>query len=159
MRIKGVVWGLLTLLCVLIATTSVAGDRFGIGIKAGTYGLGADFGVTVIKQVSIRLSFQRANPSLTETFDEVEYEGDFTIGGEGLYADIYPFRGQFRFTAGLFNNRNQADLAGTPSDPVQIGDSLYSPADVGLRRAIWPWKQPDRGRHRGVRTTGLPFSP
>jgi hypothetical protein len=118
-------------LCVTAASPSVADDRFGIGIKAGTYGLGADFGFTIIDHVSLRLSFQRADASLTETFDDVEYEGDFTLGGEGIYADIYPFGGQFRITAGLFNNRNEFALAGTPPDPVRIGDNIYTPAEMG----------------------------
>ena len=131
MSMRSVSWVLMAVLCVSAASTSVADDRFGIGIKAGTYGLGADFGVTLIDQVSLRLTFQRASLSLTETVEEIDYDGDFTLGGEGILADIYPFGGQFRFTAGIYNNRNQVDLAGTPNEPVDIGDTEYPPSAIG----------------------------
>jgi hypothetical protein len=122
---------LLAALCMMGTTTSVAADRFGVGVKVGTYGFGADFGVSVNDVVSFRVSLQRADLSLTETYDEVEYDGDFTFGGEGVMADIYPFKGQFHITAGLFSNRNRADLSGTVTEPVEIGDNIYTPAEVG----------------------------
>lgn len=108
-----------------------ADDRFGVGIKAGTYGLGADFGVTLNDYVSFRVSFQRLEVSVDESVDDVDYDGDFTLGGEGVYADIYPFGGQFRITGGLFSNRNEVGLEGTPTGSIDIGDNTYTPSQVG----------------------------
>jgi hypothetical protein len=45
--------------------------------------------------------------------------------------DLYPFGGGFRLSAGLRNNKNRIDLAGTPTTNVEIGEITYTPAQVG----------------------------
>jgi hypothetical protein len=131
MRLRAVCLSLLVAVIVSAAPSVAADGRFGVGIKAGTYGFGADFGVTLNRIVAFRVSLSGANPSLTEAYDDIEYNGDLTLGGFGALADIYPFGGQFRFTGGLFANRNELTLAGTPTEPVQIGDDIYTPDEIG----------------------------
>jgi hypothetical protein len=117
--------------CLLVAPTAMAEDRFGIGLKVGTYGLGGDFGIRAIDFVGFRLSVQRLSVSRSEEIDDVDYDGDLKLGGEGVLVDIYPLGGQFRVTAGLYNNRNEVDLVAKPSGPIQIGDTTYPAALVG----------------------------
>lgn len=108
-----------------------AKDRFGVAVKAGTYGLGVDFGVRLTDFVTVRASVNRADFSPEETIDDIEYEGDFSLGGDGVIVDVFPLRGQFRVSAGLFSNRNEVDLTARPTAPVFVGDTLYTPAEIG----------------------------
>lgn len=128
-RVSGL--ALLVALTLASASSAVADDRFGLGIKAGTYGFGVDFGVTLNKWVALRASVQLAEPSTSETFDQVEYDGQLTLGGEGLLVDFYPMKGQFHLTGGVFHNRNAIDLTGTPTEPVEIGGIIYDPSEIG----------------------------
>lgn len=119
-------------LFVLGAGDSAAKDRFGMGVKVGTYGLGVDFGGNFAKGlVGVRGSLQFGEVGFDEEIDDIDYDGDLTLGGVGLLVDIYPMKGQFRLTGGLFANRNELGLAGTPTVPIEIGDNFYSPAEVG----------------------------
>jgi hypothetical protein len=45
--------------------------------------------------------------------------------------DVFPFRGNFRISAGARINGNQADISGTPTSNVTIGNTTYTPAQVG----------------------------
>lgn len=124
----------LTVLLVASSFGTKAGDRVGIGVKAGTYGYGLDVTVRVNDLVGIRASATRGDYSGSVDDSGVEYDGDFELGGTGVTVDINPFRGNFRLSAGLFKNRNDITLDATPSQPVEIGGTVYDPADIGTLR-------------------------
>ncbi|MCP3981862.1 MAG: hypothetical protein GY716_21375 [bacterium] len=131
-RVRGLLLGVLLVAWCLPATGESTDNRFGIGLRAGTYGIGGDFGVRIIDRVGIRASVQRLSVSVDEEeIDEIVYDGDLDIGGEGLLVDVYPMRGKFRLTAGVFNNRNEVGLEGIVTENIEIGDTTYTPDDVG----------------------------
>lgn len=121
-------------------TTAEAKDRFGIGVKAGTYGLGADIGVSVSKRIGIRGSLTGGQPSVSFDIDDIEYEGDFSVGGVGVLADIYPFAGQFRVSGGFFANGNEMDLEATPEGDITIGGTTYPAGTVGTLSGTVEWE-------------------
>ena len=121
----------LLLLSAPAPATALAEDRFGIGLKAGSYGLGGEFGVRLIDRVALRLSVSRFDASADEDISGINYNGDLSVGGEGLLVDVYPLGGKFRVTAGIYNNRNEVDLVGTPTAPVEVGGTIYPPSVIG----------------------------
>jgi len=65
------------------------------------------------------------------TAGDVRYDGDGTLQSVGLMADFFPFGGGFHLTGGLRYNGNELKVRATPVGPVTIGDTVYTPAQIG----------------------------
>src|SRR5262245_29717787 len=128
---------------VLLASLSPiqAGDRVGIGVKAGTLGLGVDVTGRVTNWFCIRGSFNTADVSTTDEVSDIEYDGDVALGAYGVLLDFHPFKGNFRLTAGFMRNRTAVDLTGTPTADTEIGDNTYTPAEIGTLSGDVTFKQ------------------
>jgi len=110
---------------------TVAGDRVGIGVKAGTYGIAIDVTGRINDVLAIRGSYSAFDYSDEVEVEDIEYDGDLALGGAGLMLDVHPFRNGFRLTGGYFSNRNDIELEAVPTEDIEIGDSTYTPAEVG----------------------------
>lgn len=118
---------------VFLATLSpaAAGDRVGIGVKAGTLGLGVDLTGRITNWFSVRASYNTADVSESDEVSDIEYDGDVALGAYGLLLDFHPFKNNFRLTAGYMRNRTGIDLTGLPTTDTEIGDTTYTPAEIG----------------------------
>jgi hypothetical protein len=103
----------------------------GAGVRAGTQGLGAEFGVGLNSWFGLRAGAYWLDVDDTYESDDITYDGTVELGGYGVLADFYPMKGTFRITAGILANRNGADLGATPTAPIDIGNGTYDPAEVG----------------------------
>lgn len=122
-------------ICVILSLTSLvplyAGDRIGIGVKAGTLGVGVDLTGRLTNWLSVRGSYSSADVSRRQDISDVDYAGTLNLGAYGVLVDFHPFRGNFRLTAGMMRNRTGIELTATPTSDVTIGDNTYTPAEVG----------------------------
>ncbi len=119
------------LLCFLAALDSTHAAKFGVGLRAGTQGAGAEFGVGITERFSVRTGYY--SMSLPASYQEtvVVYDGDVKLGGLGVIADFHPFKGGFHVSAGVFSNENGISISATPSTAMNIGGTLYTPAEIG----------------------------
>ncbi|MFQ5720186.1 MAG: hypothetical protein ACE5IK_11625 [Acidobacteriota bacterium] len=120
-----------------VSTTGVPatlGADIGVAARAGTQGLGAEVGVSFTKWVGIRAGYYGLTVSDSLSEGGIDYDGDLEVGGGGLLADFYPFRGRFRLTAGLFSNNNEIRVSATPTANQEIGGNIYTPAEIGMLR-------------------------
>ena len=124
----------LALVCCISAAATTWAEEYGIGIRAGTQGLGLEGAVGIKKWVSLRGGVYGLEVS--RDFDEggIDYEADLQLGGVGLLADFFPARGQFRISAGLFANRTEIGLTAIPTEDIEIGGTTYTPAEAGTLR-------------------------
>jgi hypothetical protein len=113
------------------AVPAQAGDRIGIGVKAGTLGLGVDLTGRFNNWFSVRGTLSKYDYDDTFTESDIEYDGTLKLGAYGVMLDFYPMKGAFRLSAGLLKNRNELDMSGTPTADIDIGDTTYTPAEVG----------------------------
>ncbi len=114
----------------LAASPALAAD-FGVGVRAGTQGLGAEFGVGFSPLFGLRAGAYAVDVSVDYEEDDIDYDGTLQLGGYGLLADVFPMKGTFRLTAGVLSNRNAVELKAVPTAPIEIGDDTYDPAEVG----------------------------
>jgi hypothetical protein len=121
--------------CVFVSSLLLAGPAFaadfGVGLKAGTYGLGAEFGVGFSSWFTLRATATTGDLSGDYDEDGIDYDASLDVGGYGLLADFFPMKGTFRLTAGLLSNRNEIGLEAVPTAPIEIGGTTYPPAAVG----------------------------
>ena len=125
-------------LIVLIPATSRAAE-FGLGLRAGTQGLGAEGAVSFTQWVSLRAGVHGGD--LSYDFDEggINYDGELQLGGYGVLVDFFPMRGTFRLTGGLFSNANEVEIRVRATEDIEIGGTLYSPAEAGTLSGTVDW--------------------
>jgi hypothetical protein len=89
----------------------------GVGVKAGTFGYGADFSVSLTKTINARVSLTTLDvDSQTETVTvgdstdqgTIDATADIDFGSSGLLIDWHVFEGTFHLSAGLV----KADIVG-----------------------------------------------
>lgn len=115
----------------LLVAGSAAADGFGLGVKAGTLGLGVEGTVGLSERFNLRVGANSYSYKYDETASGVRYDADLDLQSAALLLDWHPFAGTFRMTAGLMHNKNAVHLLATPTEDQTIGDTTYTPAQIG----------------------------
>ncbi len=102
-----------------------------ISVGVGTQGFNAEVGLDFGEQFGVRASGNYFSMSKDVDGDDVNYDGDLRLQSIGLLGDFYPFQNGFRFSGGVYLNRNKVDITATPTGNVEIGGTTYAPAQVG----------------------------
>jgi hypothetical protein len=114
----------------LLAGTSGV-QAAGVGIRAGTLGVGGDVGWRVAPTLSARLGYSRLNWDRDFSTEEVRYDGRLKLGNLSGMLDFSPL-GPFRLTGGLVYNDNTFAMSARPSGgSFTISGRTYSASDVG----------------------------
>ena len=100
----------LILAAVLLSSSAQAA---GLGLRAGTTGLGVDFGFGIAPTLGGRIGISGMNFNTDVETDNFDYDAKTKIGNVNLLLDWSPF-GPFRITGGLIATNNKVDLTGTP---------------------------------------------
>jgi len=86
----------------------------GIGVKAGTTGIGADFGFGVIPTLGARVGVSGGSLNTHVDTSDVRYDAKAKLQNVNLFLDWSPL-GPFRITGGFIPNNNKIDLTGQAS--------------------------------------------
>jgi hypothetical protein len=113
------------------ATPPPPEDTWSIGVSGGSLGAGPELAYRYGHYVGVRTNAGFLTYNRDETVSQITYNGRLNLKSYGLAADVFPFGGGFRVSAGARKNDNKIDLSGTPSTSVTIGNSIYTPAQVG----------------------------
>jgi hypothetical protein len=120
------------LLPALLASPPTASAQVGVGIRAGTLGLGADVAFALSPNIQIRGggAIQPVNP--TFTISDITY----TVNLPGTFAnvgiDFFPTGGGFRIGGGLLYKPDDLSISGKFADNVDIGGRSYTDSEVGM---------------------------
>jgi len=120
-----------------LSLTGVAGAAFedwAIGAKAGTLGIGGELTTSLLPDVHLRGGVQGLGFDFQAEFGDIDYDVDVDLFNPMLVLDWYPFSGKFRVSAGIVFNNSDIRLDATSSQPIEIGGSVYNPADIGSIR-------------------------
>jgi len=122
-------------LTLLASAPAVADNAFGIGVKAGTLGLGLEGTWRPLPYMDVRIGANLYDYSDSGSEAGINYDAELNL-------DTFYATGNFRFpaspfrlTAGLYQNGNELNLQSLESGSIQIGDITYSSADVGTLRS------------------------
>lgn len=120
---------------ILIAISAITGagsaNAFGIGLKAGTTGVGADVGFDLVPTLSARIGYSYLSFSTTIDDTDVKYDAKPKLSNGNLFLDWSPL-GPFRITGGLILNDNKIDVTGTPSGGTYtLNGTVYQASQVG----------------------------
>ena len=102
-----------------------------LGITGGTLGVGPEAGYRFSNTFGVRANATFLGLSHGFDSDDIAYDGKLKLRSAGAMVDVYPFGGGFRLSGGLRINGNRARVTATPTQPTEIGDIVYSPAQIG----------------------------
>lgn len=119
-------------LAILAVGTAVADDsNFGIGIKAGTLGLGLEGRWAPLPFMDLRLGGNAYNLDVNDNYSDVRYKGTLDLQTFYLTANFRFPLSPFRITAGAFANNNEIRLASAEVGDFSIGGDFYTGSEVG----------------------------
>ena len=121
----------------LLAFGTATAD-FGVGLKAGTLGLGIEGRWSPLPWLDMRLGVNSFDYDDSGSQAGIAYDGTFSL--ETVYATgnfRFPLS-PFRVTAGVFSNGNEFSLVSqdTGSLSFDIGNDTFSAADVGTLQSV-----------------------
>lgn len=125
-------YGKAVLVAALIAAAGTA-QAGGIGLRAGTTGVGADLGWDIAPTLGGRIGLSGMNVNTDVDTSDVRYDAKVKILTGSLLLDWSPL-GPFRISGGFMPNRNKVNLSGQPSG----GGSF--PAGSSLTGEVKPGK-------------------
>jgi hypothetical protein len=124
----------------LLPAVAWAGDN-AIGVKAGALGLGVEYTRNLSDRWAIRGGINGSQVGFDGDESGINYQFDFVWDSLSIGADLHPFKSPFRFSAGLLHNNNGLNGNSRPTSNVTIGDTSYTPAQVGVLTTTVDFKQ------------------
>jgi hypothetical protein len=124
---------------IFIATAIVAAafsaQAAGVGLRAGTTGVGGDVGWNLAPTLDARVGYSALSFSHNLNATDVRYDAKLKLSNLSALIDFSPFIGAFRFTGGLIANDNKYNLAGTGAT-YRINGNTYQASEVGLSGTV-----------------------
>ena len=112
-----------------IAATGSA-DAAGVGVRAGTTGVGGDIGWSFAPTLSARVGYSWLNNySVDVNTTDVNYNGKLNLSNLSGLLDWSPL-GPFRLTAGIVGANNKLDVTGVPTNGTFTINGITYPASA-----------------------------
>jgi hypothetical protein len=119
------------LLSALAATgAAVADHNFGVGVKAGTLGIGVEGTWRPLPYIDLRLGANQYDYEDSGLYAGVNYDAEFNLDNYYVTGNLHLPLSPFRLTGGLYSNGNEFNaVSGDNGAIVFIGGDPY-PADA-----------------------------
>ncbi len=120
-----------TVLGALLSNSAMA--DVGVGLRAGTFGFGAEFDVGLTETLNVRLGYNTFSYDYTMEDTDVVYDGTLKIGAASAILDWHVFNGGFRLSLGAVQKGPKIDVKAVPSASAtyEINDRVYTAAQIG----------------------------
>lgn len=119
-------------LAVLATGVARADDsNWGVGIKAGTLGYGAEARWSGLPWIDLRIGANGYQYEDTGRHSGVRYDTDLTLETYYLTANFHFPLSPMRFTAGAMSNGNEAVMIAAEPGDITIGGQTFTQAEIG----------------------------
>lgn len=122
-----------SVLVLALAFAAGSAQAAGIGLRAGTTGLGADFGFGILPTLGGRIGVAGGSFNADFDTDDIRYDAKVKLANANLFLDWSPL-GPFRISAGFMPTNNKVDITGNPSSGATF------PAGSSLTGTVKPEK-------------------
>jgi hypothetical protein len=112
-----------SILVVVLAATAGVAQAGGVGIRAGTTGVGADLGWDIAPTLGGRVGISAMSVNTDFDTSSANYDAKVKLANLNLFLDWSPL-GPFRLTGGFIANDNKVDITGRPTSGVAAGTTL-----------------------------------
>src|SRR5512136_1355165 len=119
-------------LATLLVLPGVSSADTSLGLRAGTFGLGAEVSYAVSQRLALRLGADGATRKTTVKQQDVDYDVNAKLRATSLLADFFPFANNFRISLGAVVNGNKITGVGKPTGGTfTIDGQPFNATDVG----------------------------
>lgn len=123
-------------LAVFAATAASADNDFGVGVKAGTLGIGIEGTWRPLPYIDVRVGANQYDYDDDGSQAGVNYNATLELDTIYATANFHFPLSPFRVTAGLFSNGNEMVMASSENTNFDIGGNIYTAADVGSLSSV-----------------------
>jgi hypothetical protein len=116
--------------CALPAAAQEDG-RWGFGVTGGTLGVGPQLTYRAGPHFGVRANATFLSLSRDAEVDDIDYSGDADLRSFGAAVDWYPTGAGLRVSLGGRVNDTSVDLDAAPTTGVTVGDTTYTPQQLG----------------------------
>lgn len=107
--------------------------RYAVSGKTSTLGLGGEFTTAVRSDINVRVGYNMLDIDVDDVeIEDVEFDVGIDMSSFSALADWYVFNNSFRISGGIISMDHELDLEGRPTENIEIGDQIYTPAEVGI---------------------------
>jgi hypothetical protein len=126
----------LAVVCLIVAASGVSAPAAGLAVtgRSGTLGLGGDLVGNILIDLNARFGASFFNLDFDTDFGDVNYDLDLDLLTFPISVDWYVFDDAFHLTAGIILNETDIRLDAKSAQSFTIGDTVYTPADIGTLR-------------------------
>jgi hypothetical protein len=141
----------------LVAAAPAFAEGHAVAAKAGALGLGVEYTYALNDRVAFRAGLHGSELGFDGEESGIDYEFDLVWDSLSLGVDFHPLRSAFRLSAGVLSNDNRIEAFSRPNGNTTIGDTSYSPAQVGTLTGVvafddtapfaglgWDWSRDER---------------
>ncbi|MGA9658578.1 MAG: hypothetical protein WBQ60_05730, partial [Asticcacaulis sp.] len=108
------------------------GQRFALGVQAGTLGFGATAQYKALDRLVLHADLNTLDVDKTfSSDDDLDYGGSLKLSSVSIAADLHPLNNSFFLSAGFASGTKDATLKTTPASSQEIGDDVYTPEEIG----------------------------
>lgn len=119
-----------TLGLLALPATALA-DGHAVGLKVGAFGLGAEYTHEITDRIAVRGALYGSNWGFDAEQSGIEYEADVVWDSLTAGVDFHPLKSALRLSVGVMRNDNALELLSRPTTNQTIGDTTYTPAQIG----------------------------
>ncbi|MDQ6989977.1 MAG: hypothetical protein Q9M19_08860, partial [Mariprofundaceae bacterium] len=111
----------LRLMIMMVASLMLAGSYaqagdYAVGVKVGTLGPSLEVTTNIVPMfLNARIQGNKYSTEFTSEGDGLTNNATLDLSSLALIADVYPFAGKFRLSAGAYLNGNTMSLVATPT--------------------------------------------
>ncbi len=129
---------MLALLTLFSTTPGTARADLGLGVKAGTLGIGIEGRWSALPWLDIRLGANQYDYENSGTEAGIDYDATLALDNYFLSGNLHFPLSPFRLTLGIFSNGNELQMTSrdTAGADFDIGGTSFSPADIGALQSI-----------------------
>ncbi len=107
-------------------------NRFALGGKVGTLGVGGELTANIVPSVDARVGYNALDVDFNkQEFEDIEYNTGLDFSSLSVLADWHVFDGGFRVSGGFISMDNELRMDARPKTSVEIGDHIYTPSEIG----------------------------
>ena len=107
------------------------GGRVALSGDIGTLGGKVEAHLHVNRYLSVRGGYNYLEFEGEFDFDDLTYSPELDMSGAIAAVDLHPFRNGFVVSAGAHFGAKSANLEAIPTEAVEIGGDIYTPAQIG----------------------------
>jgi hypothetical protein len=116
-----------------IAATAFSAQAAGVGVRAGTTGVGGDVGFNLAPTLDARVGYSYFSYKTTYN-SNVSYDAKYKLSNLNALLDFSPFPVAFRLTGGLIGNQNKIDL--NSRGTYQVNGQTYDSSTASLSGTV-----------------------